>query len=709
MEKYITPPNGYVLGKTVREYLSMDGYRAKNVIQDLVRKGYFPGVKVILLKEANSNKYRRVLIIPMESFNSFKNNYEIIQYEDKRTELRPRGYLSSIEVTRILGRHENYVHFLKKKGTFPNAIIFQGTLYIKPADLDQFISDNAERTKNAEQKFTNKQAIIKFSDRFDKETRNKIVLRETQQIYKRFGIHQLTCSQGSGNTLRGIVTMLCKLWLKLEDVLEKEFHLMTDKEVETLLSSNQICITHKKCFLGFMRYAEGLGNTKRTLSFTVNTSKISKNEKYDETIYSPEEYNSYLTYVRRDSLHIQDAILSQSYANMWLYTIMHLTNAWRSSDIIRNLPPVNLESINPQYSFDWFKNCNSITPHEAQKVINQVYLKVRNFIANKNKAILNFYITSEMATSFAYSIIISELHRRDRKREYLLQTFIVSGHLTKQPQAHHLRFFDNAQDIHGFSSLKMNRTTLTYLFYSVTEWGTSGSAEIALDLVQNMRSHERQETSSIYIKATNKDGSINRVSINLLQRGHFGWLYNYMIQLIQKENVHSLEERTKAIQHIRKYSSPNELETWGRFITQYKKRKESCITYLIKLSRLELIELVLKIFKGEQPSKSKNGQCIVHPHCDNPHYGSCINCEKFVPQELILFELPYEVNRLIDQIKKTENDTLLIRDSFFLNNILIVLNEAITTYGKEKINSYIKLSDLKKRLTEILDKLIVIK
>ena len=90
----------------------------------------------------------------------------------------------------------------------------------------------------------------------------------------------------------------------------------------------------------------------------------------------------------------------------------------------------------------------------------------------------------------------------------------------------------------------------------------SENSDLALTLTQNSRSHVDSSSTAIYIQLTNKDGHINRVSINLFRRGYFGWLYNYLILFaLQDENVkHTLEERTIAIEELRKRYSPIKTE-----------------------------------------------------------------------------------------------------------------------------------------------------
>lgn len=77
----------------------------------------------------------------------------------------------------------------------------------------------------------------------------------------------------------------------------------------------------------------------------------------------------------------------------------------------------------------------------------------------------------------------------------------------------------------------MNRSFMTYLFHKAVQ--NSEYKASALALPQRARSHTNQESTSIYIQTTNKDEPISNITEHLFNRGHFGYLYNLLIQAIQ--------------------------------------------------------------------------------------------------------------------------------------------------------------------------------
>jgi len=84
-----------------------------------------------------------------------------------------------------------------------------------------------------------------------------------------------------------------------------------------------------------------------------------------------------------------------------------------------------------------------------------------------------------------------------------------------------------------------------------------------------------------------------------------------------------------------------------------------------------------------------------------------VGCEFHIPQLYqFLFEIKIEFFRLIDAIEKNTSSLLIKRDTKLLMNLLVVLNEAVNTFGIEIINSFISIEERKENLHKIIGKLI---
>ncbi|MEM5658000.1 hypothetical protein AAHB50_15070 [Bacillus toyonensis] len=96
---------------------------------------------------------------------------------------------------------------------------------------------------------------------------------------------------------------------------------------------------------------------------------------------------------------------------MWAYTTILLTNNWRGIDTVHEFPSIELDSIRAD-KLSWFKT-NKLTMEESQSIINQLYIKLRNAVANKVSVLYNFYVSPNLIESLAHSLVISELHKRN--------------------------------------------------------------------------------------------------------------------------------------------------------------------------------------------------------------------------------------------------------------------------------------------------------
>src|SRR5699024_8038599 len=417
-------------------------------------------------------------------------------------------------------------------------------------------------------------------------------------------------------------------------------------------------------------------------------------------------------YVKLVETHTNYALKNKSYANMWVYTILLLTDFIRGQDLIMSTPNIDLEAFNIT-SHDWFFD-NELSDHQAQSIINQLYLHFRYQRTSKTDDLLTFIVAPDLVKPLAYALAISELHRRIDQSNILLDTFLEGKFNTIKTSGKlsHKSFFNQMKDRSDFDfhSRKMNRSVATYLFYSIAEEDGQDS-DLALHLTQVSRSHRSPDSTSRYIQATNKDGSINRVSYNLFKRGHFGWLYNYLILYVSQfqNNQSSIEQRSKLIEEIRNEFSPTNLENVAEYVHNslipvplkskfdnmktflhniYKKR-QTVISKLKEYSKAEIRDIITKLSNGDLPSKNENAQCLVYPNCIKPELANCFSCEYVIPGNLMLIQLNEELNRLINNLQTATNEIIIQRESKFLMHTLLIWKEARLAFGDEKVNAYI--------------------
>ncbi|WP_027093282.1 hypothetical protein [Cohnella thermotolerans] len=508
---------------------------------------FFPGAKVITGDGTR-------ISIPREEWEAFISTHDIVKCG--KSWIRPKHTLTVLELTKRLKKTRKVVKKLLENNEFPNIIVYKkyGT-FIPIQDVEAYEKRQERPTYTKDiaiQQFT--KAIIADSSQH---------LKETIKLFLDFGRKKIiACKSSIPERIKDLAeNTLPKTFSALILHSGREIYELTGDELQTILYSSNAPMRSNQFFVQFLRYCYAVKDIKpeKDLYFVQNKPKADDGKE----IYSPEIYHDFYVHVQDIQNHLPRAINSAYYANMWLYTIMHLSDVWRGSDIVHNLPVLELDDLGID-DFTWFEN-NSLNIRQCQVLIHQVYLKTKSKSTGKTGSLLSFFVPPDLLECMATSMILSELHRRQSKNKnnshILLSTFKEGRVVNTVPKKFHFRFFEERPHLKVFRSLMMNRSTMTYLFYGITEENSKDS-DLALELIQHARSHTDQNTSAIYVKATNKDGSINRVSYNLCRRGHFGWLYNYMIMAAaQSADVRqTLEDRTQSIELLRKDLSLRQTE-----------------------------------------------------------------------------------------------------------------------------------------------------
>ncbi|WDZ59197.1 helix-turn-helix domain-containing protein [Paenibacillus polymyxa] len=605
----------------------------------------------------------------------------------------------------------NYLNELVKKGYFPNAFIEYNQNLIPQSDLDEYIKLKALNIvpkrkstpkKNKEEiieKFTKHNLIPEILEKINRIPIPNYLL-QTKKLYKSYAEMRIASLGGRPTYIKGECRRITAVYETIISKLPKNCLDLSEEEIRNIIQDESLPISYRNVANRFFHYSFQTLGMKREKMFVIRQ----KGKKFTEKdIYEPEIYFEYIHYVKKVPLHTKEAIKSQYYSNMWLFILMHLMDAWRPSDIVNELPALDLDELGIHH-LEWFIS-NELGVEQAQQVINQVYVKTRHSSASKTKALLTFLVPLDMILAAGTSFLINELHRRQNQDSFLMQTLITNALNAKKPTHRHLAFFKFNEKLRNFQSITMIRSTMTYLFNSIID--SAPDPELALSYTMSLRSHERQESTAVYVQSTNLDGSTNRVSVNLLNRGHFGWLFNFMIrQIITTQELNpTVEERTMLISSIRQDLTPIQLENWAAFIRKNNESRDTLTTKLLSLSHNELIDIFRKIIRGECTSKDAQGQCFTFPKCDKTHLQSCFYCENFIPQLYLLFQLKHEIIRLYQSIKKTDHLTVILRDSNFLKKLLTILNEAVSFYGESYVNSFIDLHEVRNNVFEIKDRL----
>ncbi|SFM48174.1 hypothetical protein SAMN03159341_1378 [Paenibacillus sp. 1_12] len=699
LENYVIPGlENYVNTRMAAELLQINQGTVSVLINTEKIKG---AIKVPF------NKSQTIWMIPMESIDDYK-QYRISLIADKTAVIMPADTLSLKKIAKKTGVPYNSLLLkIRNKQLFTNAQKVKGMYCIPIEEANHFIENNRKYRYDKKVDFyTNKDAleellhyITAFPFLFH--------LWKTAELFTEFCTVKMSKLRGIPTHIRTFFNYY-KFVFEILRTLDKNLHELEVNVIDSIVFEQMTNEHTKRIFVSFYYYCYSSYDLPVPKQYVI--SKRSNDKEKEKEIYSPESFYSFYKYVKDVSLHLPYAINNDYYSNMWAFTIMHLTNAWRASDIVFKTPNLDISSIQVD-SFNWFNN-NSLTITQCQKVINQLYLHFRSITTSKTSAFVTFLVEPELVEPLSTALIISELHRQKNKKPFLLESFITGTKIktvVTSGKAQHLQFFRFDLSLEPFKSLKFNNSTMTYLFYSISDEDGNDS-DVALELTQRVRSHNWAETTAIYVQATNKDGSLNLVSSNLFRRGHFGWLYNYLILMASEKDdtPRTMEDKTLAISALRnQLGSPVNTEEWAQFLLQIRQKRSSVMSVLAKLSKESLIELLVKIFKGDMPSKTENAQCITSPKCEYPRLNSCYSCPNVIPKNYLFIELSGEFDRLINSIETTEHDAIRKKESYFLFNLLLLLDEGINFFGEEYIEAFLKIQHVREKLSQLADKIYI--
>lgn len=658
--KLVSLPNGYMSIAQAAKELSM----STNGIFSLINKETLPGAKKQKIAYHHAG-----WIIPIDEIMKYKESQHSVK--DIATELG----ISQSWVRQLI--RQGIIHKTKKKGKKYTVSIEELRKYIEKQQKKQEL----EKKLTPVELFEYKLAEIEIPNLFKK----------TVKLYREFVALKINSSQGNEKTIHNDVFRYIKTFKRLCSLLVNEIFFLNVEQLESVFKNPDLTIRDKQIFIYFLEFCSGKGVCTFSKRYAVTSIKTDEQE-----IYSPKQFLDYYTYIKDINLHIQRAIQSRDYAITWLFVLMHVIDAWRPSDIIK-LPNVALEVTNIQ-TFDQILE-TELQIEQAQAIINHLYSSVERMYISKTGALGHFLVNQDMVVPTATVLIIAELHRRNEK-DHRLFKIGKRKFVTFDKKTHFQPFFDKQPQLIDFQSLKMNRTLLTYFFYSIV--GGNGNSDIAYEFSQQLRGHTNRNSTATYIQSVNNDGPLNQVSLNLFNRGHFGWLYHHIIHLsIPNVSQLDLKVKTAFIEQLKSEYSPYQLEQISHFLIRQQNSKESLALKLSSFSNQDLKTLLLKIYKDEMPAKLQHVQCLTYPSCSYPTSTTCLHCEYAIPKIYVLISIQHEINRLVESIQKTEFPAIRVRDSKLLFQILDLLSQAVQQFGKPYVQTFINLTNVKQKMITI--------
>ena len=218
-----------------------------------------------------------------------------------------------------------------------------------------------------------------------------------------------------------------------------------------------------------------------------------------------------------------------------------------------------------------------------------------------------------------------------------------------------------------------------------------------------MRSHKANyynmsDTTSIYLHSMYSDTELNEATIQLYDRGMFGWLYDSLLKVAEDEKIPQ-KEQTDLIVHMKQGISADRLEQLSELLYQQSITKERVINEILKLSQDEIRSIVKKLADGSLISKQDGVLCIRENNCRYPVRTDCMNCEYSIPTVYTLLSVCTELNNIFkSKVPSCQYDR--IRTMNKMLRLYSVVKEAENAFGEEYINSYIDALELKQNICD---------
>ncbi|WP_419878146.1 helix-turn-helix transcriptional regulator [Brevibacillus centrosporus] len=316
--------------------------------------------------------------------------------------------LSPIEAAERLGYSSASVvwNMVIKSGKFPNAFKDDKNRWRIPfSDIENF---EREREKSKEQVIYSSQSSFEEIRKYTETIPVKKDLNETAKLYLEYCLLQTNNMRGSNRYKRDAILSFQRFYKSLVTSIDKEVYLLSNTEISEFLDDHSPFGKKEKLyFTRFLRYSYERKNIQDREDYVI----YHRNRKKDiKDIYSPQEFQTLYKHCKDVIINIPHALEDSYYANMWVYTILLLTDFIRGHDLIAHTPNIHLEELNIP-SLNWFVE-NTLSETQSQLVIRQLYLHYRHKRSSKTDELLTFIVAPDLAYPLSLALVISEFHRR---------------------------------------------------------------------------------------------------------------------------------------------------------------------------------------------------------------------------------------------------------------------------------------------------------
>jgi hypothetical protein len=530
------------------------------------------------------------------------------------------------------------------------------------------------------------------------------VSQDTTKAWFQFVEGRLNRSISKGKCLDININQHVRCTLLIQELLTRnnknEIHLLTSNEINLFLNSTNVLKNKKLIYLFLkniyfdVKASESLNSRCYKLSDIKIPPRIMPNKdadsenKSEDIIYDFEVYCEVFKYQLNLEFHTKKSIQeieeegTATYASVWLYTMLHLNNAWRHGDV-RSFPKIEINDLLDDYgvsNISWFKE-NKIELHLSRAIISRVIQW--EFTISKTQMKGRFFCSDELAQPIATAIIILTLfcYSLPLDSSNILMKFLskyneVSTRLLK-------KFFRGLviKDF-SFSSKKFNKTIMTYITYLTNMSGDCKSVEYA----QWLRGHKRIGSTLHYIDF-NVDFA-EKLAKMLFARGEFGYIPSLLLQRLNSGEIQNFEATTEQLVNINRYfGDACKVNITISFLNRMRSERDFVANYISSKSLKECQTMLTDLYTGSLPSKEgRDVQCIFSKgKCQRIDLDDCFECQFHIPTIYALSTLCNKIQQEITEYSKTKNKPRRFRLSLKIQRKKYILIEAIQRFGKDYV------------------------
>ncbi|MET0018269.1 hypothetical protein [Oscillibacter sp.] len=445
--------------------------------------------------------------------------------------------------------------------------------------------------------------------------------------------------------------------------LQKEFRDYNDDEMIQLMAATESDLSGpaRAFIIDLYNFAKEQGNCKSNLYFNYNkhlnepvTSQI---HPYDLNTYFSIAYMTLNKSYWVENNMLQKAVHSEYAAKIWLYHLMHYICAWRSKDILKRLPRIEINDdpknllqkiLEENCSEAYFRNIAELVFYQFRY---NGYQKPLKTAAGVNTPSLKFNVPESIKPVFGMLALICECHNRINNKNMAL------CEITRLEATQCIKLYGESycKVLSGkvFSNRRANKNYMNMLSEKAEKTGVDGYLLAAF-----VRSHtggidKIPEVTSRYLKAKMDGYSPDEIVKCLMERGVCSFV-PYMLCAAIEGNSFKQKRITQQTLEMKAIAlSPAQIESILNTDAELATICRERVQEIIKLTSSQNVDEIAKrmlsnIIDGECYGKTEGIYCLskaCYMGCQQKQRESCIGCGYEMYIKSLLLELSIEITR----------------------------------------------------------------